>query len=851
MRFRKLLLCLILSFLTFNYSSIFAEDDFYYVIDNNELIQEFESYSSAISFFNDNKDEYDNLIIKHNDEVIEMEYGIVEFNDELDYVKYHSISRGEDDYISATYGIDAAYLYSEDNKIYFKVANDIGYIDFDNVKLVPYDNNSSNYYTDDKYIYHKIKNPLNYESYKLDFIPDGLSNNSTYYSYDGHYFYDDFYLMIDDYRNGTYDNSVNQEIYFNYYQYLSHRSLSNYSYEELEDYFYNTLMIDGKLNHYIDSNNDNAADEINRSQLYDEIDDFFIYENIYGSNAMLTISSAIYESSYGRSESSFKQNNLFYTAAYDSIIASNHRYNTVSDSIYAHSKYIVSKRFGNYLKDDYKGTFLGDRLGGLEIEYTIDHYYGEKVAAIYFDIDNKLGLKDYKQRSIALFIDKDRLKLYSDESLDDVLYSLDDVEELAYVVLAENETSYKIQFDYSNNDEYIYDFEDCIAYVDKDDVSYILNVDKIQDNEFININYDFDGGTFIDKQTLELKALKDANILDNIKPRKDGYEFNNYVYVVDGESNTYIATYKKIKEITINNLLDEYDNYIDLSNASINVIYEDESSKLVPLNSDMVSFNSDDNELIISYCGFNINKNININYDDNSISLDEIRVKDIVLKEKQNRNYYIKNNTDFDFSISGLDLALDNYDKAFSFIKNTYYVELEDISLVNKEKIEKLAKGYDFEVLDGLNISFKYNYIDIDLKNKTIVQVDIKDKKDNYIYVAYHLNSDGDIIKCNSTWSNNYIQFEIEEAGDYLILGRPSINSYSIEDSVENLSINNMGYDNHDLNIKVMNICFLFVLSFIGVIVYYIVENKKEKQWIDFKKLLRNQDIAVEEKLKN
>lgn len=851
MRFKKFLLCLILSFLTFNYSSISAEDDFYYVSDNDEVIQEFESYSSAISFFNDNKDEYDNLIVKHNGEVIEMEYGIVEFNDELDYVKYHSISRGEDDYISAAYGIDAAYLYSEDNKIYFKVANDVGYVDSDNVKLVPYDNIGSVYYTDDKYIYHKVKNPLNYESYKLDFIPDGLSNNSTYYSYDGHYFYDDFYLMIDDYRSDTSDNAVNSEIYFNYYQYLSHRSLSNYSYEELEDYFYNTLMIDGKLNHYIDNNNDNAADEINRSQLYDEIDDFFIYENIYGSNAMLTLSSAIYESSYGRSESSFKQNNLFYTAAYDSIIASNHRYNTISDSIYAHCKYIVSKRFGNYLKDDYKGTFLGDRLGGLEIEYTIDHYYGEKVAAIYFDIDNKLGLKDYKQRSIALFIDKDRLKLYSDESLEDVLYSLDDVEELAYVVLAENETSYKIQFDYSDNDEYIYDFENCVGYVDKDDVSYILNADKIQDNEFININYDFDDGTFIDKQTLEFKALKDSNILDNIKPRKDGYEFNSYVYVVDGESNTYIATYKKIKEITINNLLDEYDNYIDLSNASINVIYEDDSCKLVPLNSDMVSFDSDNNELIISYCGFNINKKININYDDNSLSLDEIRVKDIVLKEKQNRNYYIKNNTDFDFSISGLDLALDNYDKAFSFIKNTYYVELEDISLVNKEKIEKLAKGYDFEVLDGLNISFKYNYIDIDLKNRAIIQVDIKDKKDNYIYVAYHLNDDGDIIKCNSTWSNNYIQFEIEEAGDYLILCRPSVNSYSMEDSVENLNINNMGYDNHDLNIKVMNICFLFVLSFIGVIVYYIVENKKEKQWIDFKKLLRNQDIAVEEKLKN
>ena len=141
--------------------------------------------------------------------------------------------------------------------------------------------------------------------------------------------------------------------------------------------------------------------------------------------------------------------------------------------------------------------------------------------------------------------------------------------------------------------------------------------------------------------------------------------------------------------------------------------------------------------------------------------------------------------------------------------------------------------------------------MDIELQNPAVLQIDIEDKRNNHIYSVYHINDDGDIIKCNTTWSNNYIQFMIEESGDYLVLSMPSVNKYDIVDRVENLSLNNMGYDNHDLNIKVMTTCVLFMLAFMGVIIYYIVENKRENEWRDFKKLLRNQVAAAEEKQKN
>ena len=143
------------------------------------------------------------------------------------------------------------------------------------------------------------------------------------------------------------------------------------------------------------------------------------------------------------------------------------------------------------------------------------------------------------------------------------------------------------------------------------------------------------------------------------------------------------------------------------------------------------------------------------------------------------------------------------------------------------------------------------NYQDIELNGPAIVQLNLKDKKNNQVYTVYHLDDGGDIIKCRTTQSDNYIQFMINESGPYLVLSMPSANEYDIEDNTEDLSYENMGFDNHQTNFELMSLLIITLIGIIGIIVYYITYNKKEKEWKDFKKSLLKEDTAQEEKQKN
>lgn len=60
--------------------------------------------------------------------------------------------------------------------------------------------------------------------------PSYLTKGVEYYSYDGHYFYTDYSVMIADYKNNIRVNSVNKNNpYYNYFQYLPLRSKTNYT----------------------------------------------------------------------------------------------------------------------------------------------------------------------------------------------------------------------------------------------------------------------------------------------------------------------------------------------------------------------------------------------------------------------------------------------------------------------------------------------------------------------------------------------------------------------------------------------------------------------------------------------
>ena len=375
--------------------AVLSEEQPYRVYDlQSGFSENFDGYDAAYASYEENRDSYDNLVLAEKDRVIRMEYGIVEFKtDEACslVLQYESIDKGQTDYLNGCYGIDALYLDTTyGGEVSFLIGGDHGRILLEDVILHPLgelNTRISSFTSKDGRLIHNIMTQSDFDFYTrtfaLDDAPSFMEEGKVYYSFDSHYFYDDLKVLTDDQRQNMHENALNEPGYYNYYQYLPYRSYSVYTPEDVKNYLSDTLGIDGRLCHYIDLNGDNAADEINRSQLYGEEGEFFACQQAYGTNAMMLLSCALNESAYGKSRASFAQNNLFASTAFENDEQrENGRYDTVADSIYAYARYFISSRYSNIRRSDYRGTFFGNKAGGINVNYSIDPYYGEKRASV-------------------------------------------------------------------------------------------------------------------------------------------------------------------------------------------------------------------------------------------------------------------------------------------------------------------------------------------------------------------------------------------------------------------------------------------------------------------------------------
>lgn len=907
-----LLLTLLLVISSFN--DIYA-DNTYVVADASsgalETIEEFDSYQKASNFFNKSKDAYENLVLLENDKVIKMEYGIVVFISESCSLNndYESLTYG-DAYINSCYSSDGAYLSTNEKgtTVEFKLSGDIGKISIDEVNLIPIELvkvRTSKYSISNDKLHHDIKTNLNNDYYAysitIDDKLDYLENDKSYYSYDGHYFYDEFKTMIDDYRNNTYDNSINVDNpYYNYYEYLPHRSYTNYNLNEVEDYFSNKLFIDGKIQYYDDLNLDNANDDVNLSQFYGELSSFFGYEKLYGANAMMMLALATHESAYGKSYLAFAKNNLFGHAAYDSDVErSASRYNNIDSSIHSHAKYYISRSYSGVHSSVYYGSFFGNKLSGMNVKYSSDPYWGEKSAANYYRFDEALGFKDKDSYALGI-INNNNFNVYKDETLSEVLFNVYSILDYSVIVLEELDDVYKIQVDSSLNEDYLYDPTLSIGYISKDLVDYIVNEDKVTNKAYKTVSFDLDGGQIIDENSLDIEVL--ADLIPSIStPYKEGYKFIGFDNELSKDINEYKAIYKKIESIEIERPFAneiEYNYFYNLQGGKLKVKYEDGTSEIIDINSNMIeSYDPEiegDTNLIINYCGVRIEYPVNfskeikeyrdtlteyidknvesyktngtfnleeVNYIKNNLrrvdyltSFDDIRYIDKMLLEntREDVNYHFKDSK-YDVSISGLALSLKDPEEisVFKPFKDTYYVEVSDLSLLAEQKLEKVATSYGFDVEDGLRVSVDFNLAKAKFDNPIVIQVKIQDKKKDKIYTVYHLDEDGNVIKCMTEQSANYVSFMTRSEGDFMILSMDSVNTYDIEDRYENMSIHNADPDNHFLFIEGGLIIVFALLGFIMIIVNNIVEKKKETEWNDYKKLLQEAESPQEEKQKN
>lgn len=220
--------------------------------------------------------------------------------------------------------------------------------------------------------------------YSFDKKPTML-DPGIYYSYDGHYFYTDMKTLINDYKNNNYNNAVNKDKpYYNYYQYLSFRTKTNYTAEN--------------INQYIEMRIGTRDSKMRSSGEY-----FINAQNNYGINAVLMMAIGVNESGTGTSNIAMNKNNLFGLNAVDSSPGSSASvFASVEDCINNYAYGWLSYGYVQTGDWHYKGANLGNKGQGLNVNYASDPFWGEKAASIYYALDKSFDFQDHNSIATAV-----------------------------------------------------------------------------------------------------------------------------------------------------------------------------------------------------------------------------------------------------------------------------------------------------------------------------------------------------------------------------------------------------------------------------------------------------------------
>ena len=310
---------------------------------------------------------------------------VVNFNTKSNDTTSFTYSGGSG-YTNGDYGADAAYLGTDGNgNIRFMLAGVTGTVKKSEVEVVDYSSVADNV------SYYKVSGGklIHYISYNLNKAPSSsidngpapsyLSEGVKYFSYDGHYFYEDYKTMLNDYQSGSNGASAVNcgNAFYNYFQFLDMNSSTNYSGDEL----------DSILSSKISSSS---------SKLLGTGTLFVKYQNKYRVNALLSLGIAVNESAWGTSSICMDKNNLFGLNAVDTAPGQSANYfASVEDCIrefmseWMADGYLSSSDWRNH------GELLGNKGEGINVSYASDPYWGEKAAAIAWELDAAGGSHDY------------------------------------------------------------------------------------------------------------------------------------------------------------------------------------------------------------------------------------------------------------------------------------------------------------------------------------------------------------------------------------------------------------------------------------------------------------------------
>ena len=361
-------------------------------------------------------------------------------------------------------GVDAALLETEYNSskgvwvAKVRIGNSSSWVSQEAYEVVPITwikSMSSYTVTNDSIKHNYVKKIQEYYSGSRGSIigpkPEMLSVG-TYYSFDGHYFYTDLKTLIKDYKNNTYNNSVNKNNpYYNYYMYLSNHTKTAYSSQNIDEYIRNNMSITkDAYGKYVDGITNKG------SRLYQTGSFFYYAQEKYGVNALLSLSLSRNETGNGRSKIAIERNNGFGLNAVDSnpYQASNW-YASFNSSILGYASKWVTYGYADPTDGRYFGPQFGDKGTGMNVRYASDTYWSEKMAANYYNFDKAKGLQDYNYYQLGVVVGE--TATYSDASnTSKYIYTYPEAED-ALVIVGEkkgqsvygNTTWYKIMSDFN------------------------------------------------------------------------------------------------------------------------------------------------------------------------------------------------------------------------------------------------------------------------------------------------------------------------------------------------------------------------------------------------------------------
>ena len=357
-------------------------------IQNGKLVKDsktYPKYLDAANLFNNNG--YDAMY--HGDELIRVKSGIAYGNNKTSTgAKENTIVYFDENFTKqATYieqGREMRYINSNDKFVRVQVGATIGYVKHSQVDLMPLALvTKRDYYsvTNSGVLVHNLYNYMSKlsSSYTLGPAPKFLSQGKVYHSNDGVHFMDEKGQIL----------GAN----FPYFQFLSARTVTNYSGDELETFIMKKLKEREVLNP------SKYKDASKKSKLIGMGKHFKALEKEKRINALLILSLAIHESDFGMSETAQQCNNLFGLYKIDSltkVCPDKGKFTspelsalTLADTFLNPNYINPASGLGRNL-----GAAFGNKTTGFNVNYASDPTWGAKAGAHMYENDKALGGRD-------------------------------------------------------------------------------------------------------------------------------------------------------------------------------------------------------------------------------------------------------------------------------------------------------------------------------------------------------------------------------------------------------------------------------------------------------------------------